>query len=105
MDDIKEVKIRGRLKGDEADIKCLMPHPMETGVRKDLDGNLIPAHYIETVTARHNGEVFMMADWGPSVSKDPYLGFIVSGAKSGDVIEVSWQDNLGNTSSGELTLK
>jgi sulfur-oxidizing protein SoxZ len=103
--EVKPVKIRGRLKGDTADIKCLMPHPMETGVRKDLDGNLIPAHYIETVTCTHNGKVFMTADWGPSVSKDPYFGFTVAGAKDGDVIEVSWTDNLGNSSSGDLTLE
>jgi sulfur-oxidizing protein SoxZ len=102
--EVKEVKMRGRLKGDEADIKCLMPHPMETGVRKDLDGNLIPAHFIETVTCKRNGEVFMTADWGASVSKDPYLGFKVKGAAKGDVVEVSWVDNLGNSSSGELVL-
>ena len=103
--DVKPPKIRGRLKGDEASIKCLMPHPMETGVRKDLDGNPIPAHYIETVTVTKNGEVFMTADWGPSVSKDPYFGFQVKAAQAGDVIAVSWADNLGNSSTGELTLK
>jgi hypothetical protein len=43
------VKIRARLKGERGIVKCLMPHPMETGVRKDLDGKLIPAHYIERV--------------------------------------------------------
>ncbi len=103
--DIKPPKIRGRLKGDTASIKCLMPHPMETGVRKDLDGKPIPAHYIETVTCTRNGTVFMTADWGPSVSKDPYLGFEVRGASAGDVIGVAWTDNLGNSSSSELTLK
>lgn len=102
--DVKPIKIRGRLKNGEADVKCLMPHPMETGVRKDLDGKPIPAHFIETVTCTHNGNVFMTADWGPSVSKDPYFGFVVKGASEGDVIEVSWKDNLGNSSSGELTL-
>jgi sulfur-oxidizing protein SoxZ len=103
--DVKPVKIRGRLKGDEATIKCLMPHPMETGVRKDLDGNAIPAHYIETVTCKHNGEVFMTADWGPPCPRTRRSDFRVKGAKDGDVIEVSWVDNLGNSSSGEVTLK
>jgi sulfur-oxidizing protein SoxZ len=102
--EVKPVKMRGRLRNGVADVKCLIPHPMETGIRKDLDGNVIPAHYIEVVTCRKNGEVFMTADWGPSVSRDPYLGFRVAAA-DGDVIEVSWVDNLGNTSSGDLTLK
>jgi sulfur-oxidizing protein SoxZ len=101
----KPVKIRAKLKGDVASVKTLMPHPMETGSRKDPEGNLIPAHYIEVVTCEHNGTPVIEAQWGPSVSKDPYFAFQVQGAKSGDTIKVSWTDNLGETSSGEATLK
>ncbi len=101
----KPVKIRAKLKGDVASVKSLMPHPMETGTRKDPDGKLIPAHYIETVTCEHNGKAVIQAQWGPSVSKNPYFAFEVAGAKSGDVIKVSWVDNLGESASGEATLK
>ncbi len=101
----KPVKIRAKLKGDVASVKTLMPHPMETGTRKDPDGKLIPAHYIETVTCEHNGKAVIQAQWGPSVSKNPYFAFEVAGAKSGDVIKVSWVDNLGESASGEATLK
>ena len=101
----KPVKIRAKLKGDVASIKSLSPHPMETGVRKDAEGKLIPAHYIETVTCEHNGKTVIVADWGPSISKDPYFGFTITGAKAGDTIKVSWTDNLGESSTGETTLK
>jgi len=101
----KPVKIRAKLKDDVASVKSLMPHPMETGTRKDAEGNLIPAHFIETVTCEHNGKVIIEADFGASVSKNPYFSFKVSGAKSGDVIKISWTDNLGESSSGETTLK
>ena len=47
----------------------------------------------------------IQAQWGPSVSKNPYFAFELTGAKSGDVIKVSWVDNLGETSSGEAALK
>jgi len=100
--DVKPVKMRGRLRGATLDVKCLMPHPMETGVRKDFDGNPIPAHFIETVSCTRNGELVISAQLGPSVSRDPYLGFTVHGAAAGDRIEVSWVDNRGNSSSGEL---
>jgi sulfur-oxidizing protein SoxZ len=103
--DVKPVKIRARLKGDVASVKSLMPHPMETGRRKDENDQPIPAHYIETVTCEHNGKVFMTADWGPSISKDPYFAFEVPGAKAGDTIKISWSDNMGASSSGEITLK
>ncbi|MDA0977962.1 MAG: thiosulfate oxidation carrier complex protein SoxZ [Proteobacteria bacterium] len=101
----KPVKIRGRAKNGVAEIKCLMPHPMETGTRKDADGAFIPAHYIETVVCKHNGKEVMTAEWGASVSKDPYFAFTVRNAQPGDIIEVSWTDNQGQSSSGELVLK
>ena len=40
------IKIRAKLQEDVTTVKALMTHPMETGSRKDKDGNLIPAHYI-----------------------------------------------------------
>lgn len=101
----KPVKIRGRVKNGVAKIKCLMPHPMETGTRKDSGGAVIPAHYIETVTCLHNGKEVMTAEWGPSVSKDPYFAFSVKNASAGDTIRVEWTDNQGGSSGGELVLK
>jgi len=101
----KKIKIRAKIKEGIAQVKCLMPHPMETGVRKKADGSLIPAHYIETVTCEHNGKVIIEAQWGTSVSKDPYFAFKATDAKSGDTIKISWVDNMGESSSGEITLK
>ena len=101
----KPVKIRGRVKNGIARVKSLMPHPMETGTRRDDTGNLIPAHYIETVICQHNGKQVLSAQWGPSVSKDPYFAFAVKNANSGDTVSISWTDNLGESSMGELVLK
>ena len=101
----KAVKIKGRIKDGTASIKSLMPHPMRTGTQRDPEGNLIPAHFIQTVTCRKNGEVILTANWGPSVSKDPYFAFSVTDVVPGDVIEIGWVDNKGETSSGSLTLK
>jgi len=101
----KPVKIRAKLKGTVASVKSLMPHPMETGTRQDPEGNPVAAHFIETVTCKLNGEAVVVADWGPSVSKNPYFAFKILDAKSGDTINVSWVDNLGESSSGEATLK
>ena len=101
----KPVKIRGKVKEGVAQIKALMPHPMETGTRRDAEGNVIPAHYIETVTCEHNGVVTLKAQWGTSVSKNPYMAFKVTNANAGDVIKISWTDNLGESSQGEMTLK
>jgi sulfur-oxidizing protein SoxZ len=95
------MKIRAGMKGDAAEIKCLMNHVMETGLRKDAKtGQLIPAHHITNVTAKLNGKVVMDAQWGGGISKNPYLAIRVKGAKAGDKVEVSWTDNKGDSTSG-----
>ena len=99
------MKIRATMAGDTADIKVLMNHPMETGQRKDpKTGQLIPAHYISEVTATLNGKNVLEAEWSGAISKNPYLGFKVKGAKAGDKVTVSWKDNKGETNSADATV-
>ena len=94
------MKIRATLNGDIADIKVLMNHIMETGLRKDAKtGQLIPAYFINQVTAKVNGNVVLSADWSSAISNNPYLNFKVSAAKAGDKVSVSWQDNKGASNS------
>ncbi len=99
------MKIRATMAGDIADIKVLMNHPMETGQRKDAKtGQLIPAHFISEVTATLNGKTVMEAEWSGAISKNPYLGFKVKGAKAGDKVTVAWKDNTGATNSADATV-
>ncbi len=98
------MKIRATMQGDGADVKVLMSHPMETGQRKNEKGELIPVHFITQVTATHNGKTVLNAQWSQAVSRNPFLGFKVKGAKAGDKISVSWVDNKGDKSSIETTV-
>jgi len=98
------MKIRATLQGDVADVKVLMSHPMETGQRKNEKGDVVPLHFITQVTATHNGKVVMDAQWSQAVSRNPFLGFRVKGARAGDRIGVSWLDNKGDKSSIETTV-
>lgn len=96
------MKIRAQLNGDVLDIKIIMYHPMETGQRKDpKTGQLIPAHYIRSLTASVNGRIVTSAQWGPAISKNPFLGLRVRGAKAGDKVVVSWEDSRGEKNSAE----
>jgi sulfur-oxidizing protein SoxZ len=101
---VKPIKIRGKIKDGIAQIKALIPHPMETGARRGADEKLIPAHYIEQVVCTHNGTVALTAEWGPSVSKNPYFSFKIRGANPGDSVKIIWMDNLGDSSQGEIVL-
>ncbi|MBU1222579.1 MAG: thiosulfate oxidation carrier complex protein SoxZ [Gammaproteobacteria bacterium] len=99
------MRIRATMAGDVADVKVLMNHPMETGTRKDAKtGQLVPAHFIQEVSATLNGTPVLNANIGGAVSKNPYLGFKVKGAKAGDKVVVSWADNTGDKNSAEATI-
>ena len=98
------MKIRAQMQGDKAVVRVLMSHDMETGQRKDGSGNLIPAHYIQSVEAVHNGRSVLAAQWGPAVSKNPYLQFQFSGAKAGDKVAITWVDNKGERRSDEAAI-
>ena len=99
------IRVKAKLSGDQAEVKALMKHEMETGTRKDSKtGETVPAHYITEVKAELNGEVVMTANWGPAVSKNPYLAFSVKPAKAGDTLKLSWVDNKGEADSTETTL-
>ena len=102
----KAVKIRAKMKGEVTVVKALMSHPMETGNRKDKKtGKLIPEHYITEVDCRHNDKTVLTAQWGPSVSKNPYISYEFKGGKPGDKVTISWKDNLEKSGSGETTIK
>ena len=65
---------------------------------------MIPAWFIQEVSATLNGTPVMSAQWGPSVAKNPFLQFVVKGAKAGDKIVVNWKDNRGETRTDEATV-
>ena len=98
------MRIRAQVAGSNATVRVLMNHEMESGQRKDTAGKLIPAWHITEVTATHNGKSVMTAEWGPAVSKNPFVQFTVKGAKAGDKIGVTWKDNKGDTRTDEAVV-
>ena len=98
------MKIRASMMGDKVVVKVLMAHEMETGQRKDSAGKTIPAWFIQNVTATHNGKTVLTAQWGPAVSKNPFLEFRFSGGKAGEKVVVTWTDNKGDKRSDEAII-
>ena len=79
---------------------------METGLRKDKKtGKVIPAHFIQEVKCSHNGKEVLTAQWGPAVSKNPYLSLEFTGGKSGDEVTIAWNDNTGKSDSATTKIK
>lgn len=98
------MRIRAQATGSNATVRVLMSHEMESGQRKDAAGKTIPAWYIQEVTAALNGKPVLSAEWGPAVSKNPFMQFVVKNAKAGDKIAVTWKDNRGDTRTDEATV-
>jgi len=102
----KSIKIRAKLKGGTTTVKCLMTHPMHTGLVKDKKtGKLIPAHFISEVMAESGGKSVMMANWSGGISKNPYLSFKFDGGSKGDEVKITWIDNMGKSDSGTVKIK
>ena len=98
------MKIRAAMADGKVEVKILMSHEMDTGQRKDSKGATIPAHFIQNVTATHNGKTGLSAEWGPAVSKNPFLSFKFSGGKPGEKVIVNWVDNKGDKRTDEATI-
>ena len=102
----KSVRFRTRLENRIANVKILIFHPMETGYRKDKKTNkIVPKHFIHTVNVFQNDDLVMVIHWSRQVSKNPYLNLKIRDCNLGDLIRVSWEDNFGESGSGEVKLE
>ncbi len=98
------MRVRALENAGVTEVKILMKHDMETGLRKDAAGKTVPAHFIQSVTVRHKEREVLLAQFGASVSKDPFLSFKFKGAVKGDKVNVTWVDNTGDKRSDEATV-
>ena len=93
------IKLRAKESKGVVSVKAIIKHPMETGQRKNKKtGEKIPAHFIQQVICKANNDEVITINWGPAVSKNPYLTFAYMGSK-GDAIELTREDNQGNKDS------
>lgn len=80
--------------GDVIEIKTLVSHIMETGQRKDKDGNTIPRNVINTFTATYAGKEVFRAKLSSGISANPFIAFFMKVPGPGE-LELTWVDDLG----------
>ncbi|MCA1297057.1 thiosulfate oxidation carrier complex protein SoxZ [Stappia indica] len=85
-------------------IKTLISHKMESGQRKDKDGNPIPRQIINKFTCEFNGKPVFSCDLEPAISANPYLEFSAKVPESG-VFTFTWLDDDGSVYSTESKIK
>ena len=89
--------------GEIIEVKTLISHPMETGLRKQGDGTPIPRKIINRLECRYLGNTVFVAELHPSVSANPYISFFVRASRSGK-LEVAWMDDDGSVLRAEADL-
>ncbi len=97
-------RIRAASKDGITEVRILMAHPMETGLRKDSSGQLVPSHYITDLTVQHAGRVVLSAQLSASIAANPYVAFKFKGGAKGDRLTVAWIDSHGAKRSDEADI-
>ena len=101
---MSDMRIRAQASGNQATVRVLMTHEMESGQRRDAAGRLVPAWHIQDVTVTHNGKSVLSLEWGPAVSRNPFLQLTLKGAKAGDKVGIAWRDGRGDSRSQEAVI-
>jgi sulfur-oxidizing protein SoxZ len=99
-----KVKPKSFKAGDILSIDAIIEHPMETGMRKDKDGKLVPAHFITNVKVEYDGKVLSNMDMSQSVSVNPFIGFNLKAVAKSE-LKISTIDNKGEKSEKSITLE
>ncbi len=90
--------------GEVATIKTLISHPMESGVRKDSDGNIIPRQIINRFTCDFNGQNIIDVTMEPAISTNPYFEFEATIPEAGEFV-FTWYDDDGSVYEEKKTVE
>jgi sulfur-oxidizing protein SoxZ len=72
--------------GDVVEIRVLLQHPMETGFRPGVDGQVLPRDICTRVEARFEGELVFAADLFPAIAANPYIAFPMRITGAGNLV-------------------
>ncbi|SEW14513.1 sulfur-oxidizing protein SoxZ [Aliiroseovarius sediminilitoris] len=81
--------------GEVVTLKTLISHKMESGQRKDGDGNLIPRSIINRFTCELNGKMVIDVKLEPAISTNPYFEFDAKVDEAGE-FKFTWYDDDGS---------
>ena len=90
--------------GETITIKTLISHKMESGQRKDGDGNTIPRSIINRFVATFNGETVIDVAMEPAISTNPYFQFDAMVPEAGEFV-FTWYDDDGDVYETKKSVK
>jgi sulfur-oxidizing protein SoxZ len=81
-------------KGQVIQVKTLITHAMETGLRHDEEGSIIPRKIIYRFACRFDGDTVFSVDLHEAIAANPYIEFYLRATKSGR-LEFIWEEDGG----------
>ncbi len=81
--------------GSAITIKTLISHKMESGRRKDKEGNFIPRSIINRFTCEFNGQSVIDVTMEPAISTNPFFEFDATVPEAGE-FKFTWYDDDGD---------
>lgn len=81
--------------GEVVEIRTLMEHPMETGLRQE-GGRTIPREMLTRMTIRLNGDSVVEAEFRNGTAANPFHVFYLRIERSSE-LEFTWTDDAGRT--------
>ena len=100
------MKIRTKLEGDVVQVRVLDESSDGNRAAQDARGR---ASFRNTssswLTSATRIATVLSAQWGPAISRNPYMSFKFQGAAKGEKIKISWVDNKGDSRTDEATIE
>lgn len=80
--------------GRPGEVRTLVTHPMETGLREGPTGSILPRRLVDSLTVTVGGETAFEVRMHTAVSANPYVRFFLAPQQSGQA-EFVWLEDTG----------
>ena len=91
-------------RGSVVEVMTLISHPMDTGLRKDKEGKVIPRHIINKFLCVYNDELGCKAELHEAMSENPLIQFNFVAQQSG-TLDFIWHEDGGQVYTTTRELK
>ena len=84
----------GATKGEVFQVRTIISHQMETGLRHDKQGRVVPRKIINRFACRYGGVEVFSVDLHEAMAANPFIEFYLRATESGR-LEFVWEEDGG----------
>lgn len=89
--------------GQPGEVRTLVTHPMETGLREGPNGDILPRRLVDTLTVTVGNDTAFEVRMHTAVSANPYVRFFLAPQQAGQA-EFVWQEDTGERLAEQVSL-